>query len=403
MSALAVWMYGKETGSLSRVRGRLSFSFTREALDLGVGRPLISVSMPTRGRAYTGDVPRAFFDGLLPEGEARRMLAYDFRVSDDDVLGLLSVLGRDCAGALVILPEGDIPEQNGRPEPITDVQVAERLRRLRVAPLGVDQRVRASLAGMQEKLLLSRLDDGWGLPVDGAPSTHILKPAHPLLVDSVLNEAFCMRVAHHLGVDVAETAVRTFDDVTVLAIGRYDRTRSDGRNPVTRIHQEDFCQAHATDSRRKYEEAGGPSLFDCARMLLRWSSSEQLDRLLDIAAVSALVGNADAHAKNVALLHDRDGKVQLAPAYDIMATTLYPGVSTTAGMFINGVRDITAVKREDLVREAEQWGLARNRAAERVDRLLAEAETAVGKAAADVQPPDSLVDAVLMRVASCAG
>jgi serine/threonine-protein kinase HipA len=256
---------------------------------------------------------------------------------------------------------------------------------------------------MQEKLLLSRLADGWGLPVDGAPSTHILKPAHPFLVGSVLNEAFCMRIAHHLGVDVAAVEVRRFDDVTVLVVERYDRAPSDGLDPVARIHQEDFSQAHAVGSRRKYEEAGGPSLLDCARMLLRWSSSEQLDRLLDIVTVNALVGNADAHAKNLALLHGVDGRVQLAPGYDIMATTLYPDVSTTAGMFINGLRDLTAVRRDDLVREAERWGLAHSRAAERVDRLLTHAEQAIGRAAADVRPPDSLVAAVLTRLAACWG
>jgi len=96
--------------------------------------------MPTRAHAYTGDVLQAFFDGLLPEGEARRMIAYDFQLKDDDVFGLLRALGRDCAGALVVLLQGDTPHQDGWPEPITDVQAAERIRKLRVAPLGVDQR-----------------------------------------------------------------------------------------------------------------------------------------------------------------------------------------------------------------------------------------------------------------------
>jgi serine/threonine-protein kinase HipA len=358
--------------------------------------------MPTRTRSYAGDVPQAFFDGLLPEGEARRIIAYDFDIAEDDVVGLLRALGRDCAGALVILPEGESPHPEGLPDPLTDLQIAERLRKLRVAPLGVDDRIRVSLAGLQAKLLLSCLADGWGLPVDGAPSTHILKPTHPLLVDSIPNEAFCMRIGHHLGIEVAQVEILTFGDVQALAIERYDRAPTDGSRPVVRLHQEDFCQALAIAGRRKYQDAGGPSLFDCAQQLLRWSASDQLERLLDIVTLNALVGNADAHAKNLALTHDRNGKVTLAPAYDITATIHHPNVSTVPGMFVGDLRDISTVTRLDVIREAVGWGIPEYTAATRVARLVEEFDTAVSRAAADVQPPDALVDTIAARAAKFA-
>ena len=297
-----------QTGLLSRRRGALVFEYTQEALRGGIGRPLLSVSMPTRPRPYQGDVPRAFFDGLLPEGDARRMIAYDFGVDEHDVLGLLAAIGRDCAGAPVIIPEAEVPVTKGLSEPITDAQVADRIRNLRFAPLGVDQRVRASLAGMQEKLLLSRVG-----------------------------------------------------------------------------------------------ERGGPSLRHCAQMLERWSrGSEALERLLDVVTLNVLVGNADAHAKNLSLLHDAGGQVRLAPAYDVMATVHYPGVSTIPGMLVNGVRDIRGITRSDLIREAESWGMPQRLVAARIEQLLVGAEDAIRAAADEIKPPDDLVHYLLGRARSLA-
>lgn len=395
MSTLAVWMYGAQIGALSRRGDTFSFQYTADAVGGGGGRPLLSVSMPTRSRSYRGQLPLVFFDGLLPEGEIRRMIAYDFGLDDRDVFALLEALGRDCAGALILLPEGEPPVAGGQPERISDDEIARRLRELRFHPLGVDQRVRVSLAGMQEKLLLARGEDGWGLPVDGAPSTHILKPAHPLLPLSIANEALCLRAASHLGMHVAAAEVAEFSGVSALVIERYDRIRTpDG---VVRLHQEDFCQALGVDSERKYEERGGPSLRRCADVLRRWARSEQLERLLDTLLFNVLVGNADAHAKNLSLLHDLDEQITLAPVYDVMTTVHYPGVDPIPGMYVNGVREITQISAHDLVEEAVSWGLRRQLAEDRVDQRLQHSERAILAAAGELASPDELVQTLLER------
>ena len=142
MAALDVWMYGAQIGALSRRGGTFSFRYDVGAVAGGAGRPLLSVSMPTRSRPYRGQLPLVFFDGLLPEGDIRRMIAYDFGLDDRDVFALLKALGRDCAGAPIILPEGEQPVAGGQPELISDEEIARRLRELRFHPLGVDQRVR---------------------------------------------------------------------------------------------------------------------------------------------------------------------------------------------------------------------------------------------------------------------
>ena len=397
MTALAVWMYGRQIGSLTRSRGQLVFTYSPAALGLGIGRPLLSIGLTTRTRPYRGRGVEAFFAGLLPEGEARRMIAYDFGLESDDVFGLLAALGRDCAGALVILPEGEPLPVAGTPEPVADTEIAQRIRALRFAPLGVDQRIRVSLAGVQEKLLLARAGTRWCLPVDGAPSTHVLKPAHPLLTDSIANEGFCLRLAARAGVRVAVAKVCTFAGVEVLCVERYDR-RSDATGTTIRIHQEDFCQARGLGAERKYEVTGGPSFAQCADILDQWGRGrEDLEQLLDLVVVNIVIGNADAHAKNLSVLHTPEGRVELAPAYDLMSTTHYPQVSTTPGMFIGGVRDMTQVAPGNIMDEARSWGMSAGAAEDRVQSLLDRIPTAAALAARDIAPPAGLPDAVVLR------
>ena len=401
-------MHGALIGELGRERRELTFTYSEQAVErIGLGVPLLSVSMPTRPRRYSGATPYAYFNGLLPEGDAREMIAYDFGIDSSDVLAMLGTIGRDCAGALVTLPAGESPNELGRPERIGEEEVAQRLRRLGTYPLGVDGKVRVSLAGMQRKLLLARLDSGWGLPVDGTPSTHILKPPpydarFPHMIE---NEALCLRTALHLGLPVARVEVGEFDGIPVLIVERYDRSPPDDDGRVSRLHQEDFCQASSIDGARvrKYQDGGGPSLAQCATILSDWSrETDQLEQLLDLVTLNVLVGNSDAHGKNLSLLHSALGELQLAPAYDMFSTIWYPEADTVPGMFVNGVRNIAAITRDDLIAEGVGWGLSADSSAARVHRLVGNAEDAVIRAAGEIACPDELVDLLVSRARALA-
>lgn len=367
---LAVWLDGRQVAVLETRRRRLRLAYTDEARRAWpLGTPLASVAMPLSERPYGARRALPFFEGLLPEGEVRRTIAFDLGVDEADAFGLLAALGRDCAGALVLQPASDGPPPRGSessPEPIDDAEVARRIAALRLAPLGVDGRVRVSLPGMQHKLLLARLADGsWGLPVHGAPSTHILKPPVALLVHSVENEAFCMRVAHRAGLEVAAVEVDHVGGDPVLVVERFDRDVVAG--VVHRIHQEDACQALSVPTERKYEERGGPSLRDVAGLLRDWQApTGDLPRLLRATTFAVVVGDADRHAKNVSIAHGSDGRIHLTPLYDVMCTRFYPDVSSTLGMFVNGQRDIDAVAPGDLVDEGMAWGLDRGTAQDTV-------------------------------------
>jgi serine/threonine-protein kinase HipA len=398
---LAVWMYGLQVAVLTKRKGRLALSYTESAqASYEVNTPLLSVALPVLPGSFKDDVVRPFFDGLLPEGEARRMLAYDFRISEEDTFGLLKALGRDCAGALIVLPEGEPPLAPNATEAstLTLDEVAHRIRQLDTEPLGVDKQVRVSLAGVQHKLVLTRLPSGqWALPVANLPSTHILKRANRRFDKMVANEAYCLAVGRRLGLNVAETEVIRLPE-EVLVVTRYDRVYADDGD-ISRIHQEDLAQAFSVTGSAKYEEHGGPSLRRVARRLREATGrSTSLEALLDITFLNMVVGNADAHAKNLSFLHVAPGEIQLAPAYDIMSTTFYPQVDARPGMYVNHKTSMHDITTTDLVEEAIAWGLLGNRVRARVLDLLDRLPTALAAAANDVPTaPDDLLAHVQVR------
>ncbi len=404
---LDVWLDGVRVAILTEKRRQMSMACTDEALPIGA--PLVSMAMPVSARRYPDQKARAFFRGLLPEGEARRMLAYNFGLDEFDDMGLLAALGKDCAGALVVQPKGNVPPPGVAAsihDALDDAEIARRLQALPVHPLGVDANIRVSLAGVQSKLLLARLDDGrWALPADAVVSTHLLKPAHRDLPNSVVNEAFCINLAASAGLKAARTTILSFAGTQVLVSERYDRQRRAGG--IVRIHQEDACQSLSVLTiipEQKYEEFGGPTLAGIADLLDQWGDAISKEDLLRQVALHVIVGNADAHGKNVSFLHGEDGTVSLAPVYDVMSTLYYSAafgrpMSTTLGLFVNGKRDINEVTVEDLLVEAKRWGMKYRTAQSVLHQLLERFPDALNQALEDVPDvPEALAELVRKRM-----
>ena len=394
---LAVWLYGERVAVIHRDRDRTRLVYTEEALrKYPLGTPLLSLSLPVSSRRYTQGVVRPFLDGLLPEGESRKSIARDVHVPERDTYGLIRALGRDCAGAVVIQPiEDSAPPAptTTTAEPLSPDEIDVLVRDLKSAPLGVGGRVRISLAGVQQKLVLTRMQDGsWGRPVDGTPSTHILKPEVAAFPDTVENETFCMRVAKHLGLDVASVGTTKIGGRKLIVVDRYDRVvAADGT--VRRIHQEDFCQATGVAPETKYEEDGGPSLLRIAGILRDVAAPDSLDRLLKAVTVNALIGNGDAHAKNFSLLHTEDGALTLTPLYDLMCT-LYYGDDRLA-MYIDNIHRANRLTVERIVNEAVRWGMSRERATEVVVDLLERAPAAIAASRDEIEGiPEEMVSTI---------
>jgi serine/threonine-protein kinase HipA len=336
-----------------------------------------------------------FFENILPEGAALTRMAELAGVRPLDTFGVLAAFGRDCAGAIVVLPEGEAPDAgiDSGYALVTDDGLADVIAGLDVAPLAssADRGFRPSLAGFQRKALVGRAaDGGWQLPYGSAPSTWILKPdgPHPMAV----NEATCLRLARACGLDVPETELLSLGDLPVLAVERYDR-RDTPAGPV-RIHQEDGCQATATPPGQKYQEQGGPSLSDLATVIRNFGDPHDVAELLRRATFNMAVGNADAHAKNFSLLHgaDEDPIVRLAPLYDVLCTVALEITDSTGtrvhaetrmGQQVGGQADVRKVTSRDLISEGVSWGIRRPAATVIVMEMIEQVITASSVSDAD--------------------
>jgi serine/threonine-protein kinase HipA len=339
--------------------------------------PLLSCSLPVQRRPLNAS---NFLRGLLPEGRHLQALADLAGIATNDVHGMLARYGRDVAGALVIVDADDAPDRSRwKVEPYTDATLEAEVLGLDDHPLGVHDDSELSLPGLQDKLLLVELPDGqWARPMYGHPSTHILKVDDARFPGLVAAEADCLRLAHALG--LAQTPPRTLNvaDIDCIIVQRYDRVLVG--DTIERLHQEDACQALDVDpagarGRAKYEDEGGPSLRRVAQLLRAHGrdSEQALEDLLREAAFTLLIGNADAHGKNISILHERDGTISLAPVYDTVPTVLWPRLRRRPAMSISGRWSFDAIGAADLAAEAETWGLAPDRARTVVIELAASA------------------------------
>ena len=190
----------------------------------------------------------------------------------------------------------------------------------------------------------------------GQPTTHILKPLIENVEDSVHNELFCMKLAKAVGLNVPEASIHYVNDMPYYLVSRYDRSVSES-GIVTRVHQEDFCQALGLPSEKKYEREGGPSVSDCLNILRSHTLKPAADsiKFLDMLIFNYLIGNADAHGKNYSLLYTED-KPELAPGYDLLCTEVYPDLSKKMAMKIGGkyeARDVYLKHWHKLVPETK--------------------------------------------------
>ncbi len=231
-----------------------------------------------------------------------------------------------------------------------------------------------------------------GRPVDGTPSTHILKPEIATLRGTVENEAFCMRLARHLGLSAASVETTVVNGRKMIIIERYDRViHQDGS--VQRLHQEDFCQATGVPPDKKYQEDGGPSLVRIAGILRAVAPAPDAEALLRAVVLNVLVGNGDAHAKNFSLLHHPSGALGLAPLYDLMST-LYYGDDRLA-MSIDSVQRTRRVTADRILSETARWGLSGRRASQIIAGLIERIPDAVALAIAETPALPAEIPAII--------
>jgi serine/threonine-protein kinase HipA len=356
---LDVYLLERKAGQLVD-DGRLRFTYDSDYLQAEGAQPL-SLALPLAQSAYEHNACHAVFGGLLPEGNVRPMLAKALGVSERNDFSLLDEVGGECAGA-VSLSRVDGPGRVAGAAKRTElgsVTLESLVKQMPSRPLLVAEGVRLTLAGAQSKLALVLEDGKLYFPGQNEPSTHILKVA-PAGFEGILeNELFCLRLAKAIGLPTATGTVNRAGDTEYLCVERFDRIWLDGK--VKRLHQEDFCQALGVAPEAKYQNEGGPSLVEGVQLLREHSTKPATDvaAILKLVYFNYLIGNADAHSKNFSLLLGGAGPL-LAPAYDLICTAAYPGLTHKMAMKIGSEYDPDRVTTRHWEALAEKCGLKAN-------------------------------------------
>ena len=156
-ASLAIWMNGELVGTWSVDRGSHRLTYDKTWLDSPRRRSL-SLSLPiTSALEIRGPVVANYFDNLLPDNEKiRERIARRYKTKSIEMFELLQAVGRDCVGAVQLLPVGAEPQGWDKitGEPLSEHQVAEVLRATPSQALldqtQDDDLIRISLAGAQE-------------------------------------------------------------------------------------------------------------------------------------------------------------------------------------------------------------------------------------------------------------
>jgi serine/threonine-protein kinase HipA len=319
----------------------------------------ISLTMPMDDAVYGEEIVLPWLMNLLPEGEPLRAMTRALGAASEDVIGLVMETGSDLAGALTIGTTGNARSPDYRFIP-DDGALERIIADLPARPFLVgEEGVSMSLAGAQDKLPVALKGGKLAIPVNGAPSTHIVKPDNPRLPDSVQNEALCMVLARRTGLPVAPVTTGRAGKRSYLLVTRYDRTVE--AEETQRIHQEDFCQALGRVPAAKYEfnRTGrhGPSLADMFALVRQHMTARDITRLLDAVIFNIASGNVDSHAKNYSILL-RSTRSELAPLYDLMSGLAWDGITQNHAQAIGGQRRGAHIYGRHWQRMAEACGLA---------------------------------------------
>lgn len=401
---LNIWMNGVPVGYWEVSRNSAQLGYFDAWLEDEQGRPL-SLSLPfLPGNAiYQGDIVTDYFDNLLPDSDAiRRRLAHRHSAGSTSVFDLLAEIGRDCVGAIQLLPEdeepSDIYEING--QVLNETGVAAQLRRT-TAVEGIghhhdDGDLRISIAGAQEKTAFLLQDGKWWLPTGSTPTTHIFKLPLGLVGQmradmrtSVENEWLCSKIMEAFKIPVAHCDIRYFEDQKALVVERFDRTLASDASWIIRLPQEDMCQAMGISPLHKYQADGGPGIARIMDLLLG-SEDASSDRrhFFKTQLIFWLLAAPDGHAKNYSLAILAGGRYRATPIYDVLSAhpVIGHGVNQLSpqkakmAMAVGGRSNhyrFAEIRRRHWVEQAKQIGLGQTEAEQLIEEVFALTEEVI--------------------------
>ncbi|MCQ2554242.1 MAG: HipA domain-containing protein [Clostridia bacterium] len=367
------------------------FTYSKDYLSMGM--PAISISLPLSDRSFSPEATKKYFEGLLPEGFARKSVANFIHTDENDYLTILEKLGSECLGAIRISSAETIDKRYERLS-LEEVKALAKEGVSKSTELVTEAHLSLTGASGKVGLYYDEKNSDWYKPLGSAPSTHIVKQSHVRLSGIVTNEQLSLLAAAELGINVPESFIintgAAKDEDILFATKRYDRLISKDSKPVNgllcpfRLHQEDFAQALGISSMQKYESGTSRYLPELFRILRNYSSDPIADqlKLWDIIVFDFLVGNTDNHIKNLSLLYSSDlKKISLAPAYDIISTAIYQGSSRDMAIGIGGERNLDEIGRKHFSYAASEAGLNPLIALKHFDTMAGDFERALRIAA----------------------
>lgn len=399
-------MNGIRVGAWETTRQGERLTYFDEWLTDEQSRPL-SLSLPfLPGNApYQGRVVTDYFDNLLPDSDAiRRRLAQRHQAGGTEPFQLLAKLGRDCVGAIQLLPEDEAPsdvyEINGAA--LNTAEIAQRLRNTPSAQI-LGQRdhgedLRLSIAGAQEKTALLRHEGRWLLPHGSTPTTHIFKLPIGLvghmqadMRTSVENEWLCSKILAAYEIPIARCEIAQFEEQKALVVERFDRTPSSDGSWIIRLPQEDMCQATGTSPLHKYQSDGGPGIARIMELLLGSDNAEQdRNHFFKTQIIFWVLAATDGHGKNFSIAHLPGGSYRATPIYDVLSAHPVIGagrnqISPHKAKLAMAVRGSThyylveKIQRRHWLAQAQQVGLGAAAAARLMEEVIASTESVIGE------------------------
>jgi serine/threonine-protein kinase HipA len=356
MIRLRIWANARPMGWFGHAAADYFFEYDPQWLEQP-GHYVLAPQFPLVAERYTGHLVRSFFENLLPEGEALDDIVSAIHLRGASSFELLGSLGAELPGVLSLLPPEARPVLAQEYRPLPFEELSRRLAgRDRTPLLLSNNQATMSLAGAQDKIGLrfdpagQRLSDTIGQ----SPTTHILKPdtRQPRYHPSAVNEFACMKLARALRLPVPEVWLLRIPEAAYV-VERYDRLLAAGN--IVSLHQVDGCQLLGHGADWKYQRSGGLASIPLLVKVLRGLGVRGIDLLQFQRWVmfNYLIGNSDAHAKNVSVLVDDKG-FRLAPFYDLLCVRAYG--DTGLALFIGDEETFDSVGRHSWEALCEDCG-----------------------------------------------
>lgn len=396
MPELALFLHDEFVGELTPARrNRSSVTLT---VDPAYQPPvnLTESFIPLPGAVPPVAAVSNFLGGYVPEGNHRVRMAAKRHIDADNLFELLTEFGGSIAGAVTLRRQDESRTYRPSYEPMNTGMLEKRLKQaLADSDQGIPDDSRSTLPGYQPKILAARFQDDWVYPHGRAHSTHILKPQVPARPHRVFDEHYSHLLAGHMGLSGYKSELHSAGDTVFLAIERFDREINGEQ--ITLHHQEDLAQALSLDWQNtdvKFQEPSSPK--DSKR-----ASARGIGSLLDALPRGAslveawikqltyhvAIGNNDAHAKNVALMHLPHG-TELSPIYDALPNFFQEGlISWNLALAIDGEFDHRRISVDSLLREIESWHAMNG---SRAETVVADTLKRFGAAIAKIDPPNNI-------------